>query len=290
MLHLEDDGDGGDVAVLVGTVAQPPQRRRLHRDAGLLGQLPDGGVEVGFAHPAHTPPKATSHRPGHTSFHAARRWASTARSPGRRTTTPTGPVPQAPGPHLRAGDDPDHAAVVVDDLDQLHPNNGRFPPMSIYDVAINNLDGSKADLHDYEGKAVLVVNVASKCGLTPQYEGLERLHESLAGRGFTVLGVPCNQFLGQEPGTAEEIAEFCSATYGVTFPLTEKIEVNGDARHPLYEQLTPVADGEGHTGDIRWNFEKFLLSPAGEVVGRFRPRSSPRRPRSPAPSSRCLPS
>jgi glutathione peroxidase len=150
--------------------------------------------------------------------------------------------------------------------------------MSVFDVAINNLDGSAADLGQYDDKAVLVVNVASKCGLTPQYEGLERLHERLADRGFTVLGVPCNQFLGQEPGTAEEIAEFCSATYGVTFPLTEKVEVNGDDRHPLYDQLTPHADAEGHTGDIRWNFEKFLVAPGGKVVARFNPTVDPEAP------------
>jgi len=147
--------------------------------------------------------------------------------------------------------------------------------MSIYDVSINRLDGSPADLHELDDKAVLVVNVASKCGLTPQYEGLERLHERLAGRGFSVLGVPCNQFLGQEPGTAEEIQAFCSTTYGVTFPLTEKVDVNGDDRHPLYEQLTPTADAEGHTGDIRWNFEKFLVAPGGEVVARFSPQTDP---------------
>ena len=150
--------------------------------------------------------------------------------------------------------------------------------MSIYDVDINNLDGSPADLHALEGKAVLVVNVASKCGLTPQYAGLERLHESLEGRGFSVLGVPCNQFLGQEPGTAEEIAEFCSATYGVTFPLTEKVDVNGDDRHPLYQALTPKPDADGHTGDIRWNFEKFLVAPGGEVVARFGPQMDPEAP------------
>ena len=125
---------------------------------------------------------------------------------------------------------------------------------------------------------MLVVNVASKCGLTPQYEGLERLHEQYAGRGFTVLGVPCNQFLGQEPGTAEEIQEFCSTTYGVTFPMTEKVDVNGEERHPLYEALTPVADAEGHTGDIRWNFEKFLVAPGGEVVARFAPTTQPEAP------------
>jgi glutathione peroxidase len=147
--------------------------------------------------------------------------------------------------------------------------------MSIYDVDINALDGSPAALKDLEGKAVLVVNVASRCGLTPQYEGLERLHEQLADRGFSVLGVPCNQFLGQEPGTAEEIAEFCSTTYGVTFPLTEKVEVNGEGRHPLYDELTSQADADGHSGDIRWNFEKFLVAPGGEVVARFSPQTQP---------------
>src|SRR5919106_4570578 len=147
--------------------------------------------------------------------------------------------------------------------------------MSIYDVAINRLDGTPADLHDYDDKAVLVVNVASRCGLTPQYTGLEQLHERFASRGFTVLGVPCNQFAGQEPGTAEEIAAFCSTTYGVTFPLTEKVDVNGEGRHSLYRQLVDVPDAEGHTGDIRWNFEKFLLAPGGEVVARFNPMVEP---------------
>jgi glutathione peroxidase len=147
--------------------------------------------------------------------------------------------------------------------------------MSIYDVDINALDGSPAALKDLEGKAVLVVNVASRCGLTPQYEGLERLHEQLADRGFSVLGVPCNQFLGQEPGTAEEIAEFCSTTYGVSFPLTEKIDVNGDDRDPVYAELTQTADAEGHTGDIRWNFEKFLVGGDGTVLARFAPQTTP---------------
>jgi glutathione peroxidase len=148
--------------------------------------------------------------------------------------------------------------------------------MSIYDVAINALDGSPADLHDYDGRAVLVVNVASRCGLTPQYTGLEQIHEQYAGRGFTVLGVPCNQFGAQEPGTAEEIATFCSTSYGVTFPMTEKVEVNGDGRHPLYQQLVDVPDSDdGHTGDIRWNFEKFLIAPGGEIVARFNPMVEP---------------
>ena len=147
--------------------------------------------------------------------------------------------------------------------------------MSIYDVSINRLDGSPADLHDLDDKAVLVVNVASQCGLTPQYTGLEELQERYGAQGFTVLGVPCNQFAGQEPGTADEISEFCQVNYGVTFPLTEKVDVNGDDRHQLYDELTPVADTEGHTGDIRWNFEKFLVAPGGEVVARFNPMAEP---------------
>jgi glutathione peroxidase len=148
--------------------------------------------------------------------------------------------------------------------------------MSIYDVTINALDGGPADLHDYDDMAVLVVNVASQCGLTPQYTGLEQLHEQYADRGFSVLGVPCNQFGGQEPGTAEDIATFCSTSYGVTFPMTEKVEVNGDGRHPLYRQLVDVPDSaDGHTGDIRWNFEKFLVAPGGEVVARFNPMVEP---------------
>ncbi|WP_033325649.1 glutathione peroxidase [Streptomyces yerevanensis] len=147
--------------------------------------------------------------------------------------------------------------------------------VSVYDIDINALQGGSADLGQYKGKAVLIVNVASKCGLTPQYAGLERLHEQYADKGFTVLGVPCNQFLGQEPGTSEEIAEFCSATYGVTFPMTEKVEVNGEGRHSLYERLVGHADAEGHTGDIRWNFEKFLIGRDGAVVARFSPQTEP---------------
>ncbi|MER8031007.1 glutathione peroxidase [Streptomyces bauhiniae] len=142
-------------------------------------------------------------------------------------------------------------------------------------VEIGALQGGSAELARYAGQAVLVVNVASKCGLTPQYTGLERLQERFAERGFTVLGVPCNQFMGQEPGSADEIADFCSATYGVTFPLTEKVDVNGDTRHPLYDRLTRFADAEGHTGDIRWNFEKFLIGRDGTVVARFAPQTEP---------------
>jgi glutathione peroxidase len=147
--------------------------------------------------------------------------------------------------------------------------------MSIYDLPLHTLAGEPTTLGEFKGKAVLVVNVASKCGLTPQYTGLERLQERYAARGFTVAGFPCNQFGGQEPGTAEEIGTFCSATYGVTFPVFEKIEVNGENRHPLYAELTAVADADGNAGDIQWNFEKFLIDPDGAVVGRFRPRTEP---------------
>lgn len=147
--------------------------------------------------------------------------------------------------------------------------------MSLFDATIANLDGTAADLHELDDKAVLIVNVASKCGLTPQYEGLERLQKRYADRGFTVLGVPCNQFMGQEPGTPEEIATFCSSTYGVTFPLTEKVDVNGDDRHPLFGELTAFADAGGDSGDIQWNFEKFLVAPGGAIVGRFRPTVEP---------------
>ncbi|ORT60840.1 glutathione peroxidase [Streptomyces sp. CB03238] len=146
--------------------------------------------------------------------------------------------------------------------------------MSLYDIPLRTLSGDPTTLAAYQGKVVLVVNVASKCGLTPQYEGLERLQKQYGDRGFTVLGVPCNQFGGQEPGTAEEIGTFCSATYGVTFPLLEKTDVNGPSRHPLYGELTKTADAAGEAGDVQWNFEKFLISPEGEVT-RFRPRTEP---------------
>lgn len=150
--------------------------------------------------------------------------------------------------------------------------------MSIFSTPISSLQGTAGVLSSLEGTVTLVVNVASKCGLTPQYEQLEQLQKKYADKGFSVLGVPCNQFLGQEPGTAEEIATFCSSTYGVTFPLTEKIEVNGDNRHALYSALTPVADEEGVNGDIRWNFEKFLVARDGSVVARFHPKTAPDAP------------
>ena len=150
--------------------------------------------------------------------------------------------------------------------------------MSIYSQSISSLSGTPNVLSNLEGKALLVVNVASKCGLTPQYEQLEQLHKTYSDRNFTVLGVPCNQFMGQEPGTAEEIQTFCSSTYGVTFPLTEKTDVNGEQRHPLYEQLVHTADAEGIDGDIRWNFEKFVIDRQGNVVARFHPKTAPDAP------------
>ena len=150
--------------------------------------------------------------------------------------------------------------------------------MALYDIPIHTLQGDDAKLGDYAGETLLLVNVASKCGLTPQYEGLERLQKKYADRGFSVIGFPCNQFLEQEPGTADEIQQFCSTTYGVTFPLMEKIEVNGEGRHPIYAELTEKADAEGKAGDITWNFEKFLVSPKGQIVARYRPQVEPEDP------------
>ena len=149
---------------------------------------------------------------------------------------------------------------------------------SIYAFEMPRLNGKPESLRAYEGDVLLVVNVASKCGLTPQYTGLEQLHERYAGRGFAVVGFPCNQFGGQEPGTAAEIGEFCSTTYGVTFPMFEKIEVNGPGRHPIYTELTAVPDAGGEAGDVLWNFEKFLVGPDGTVLARFRPQVTPEDP------------
>ncbi|OMC40575.1 glutathione peroxidase [Mycobacterium sp. GA-1841] len=150
--------------------------------------------------------------------------------------------------------------------------------MSLNDIPLTTLDGNQTTLAELAGGAALVVNVASKCGLTPQYSALEKLAQDYAARGLTVIGVPCNQFMGQEPGTAEEIQTFCSTTYGVTFPLLAKTDVNGADRHPLYAELTQATDAEGEAGDIQWNFEKFLLAPGGTVVNRFRPRTEPDAP------------
>jgi glutathione peroxidase len=150
--------------------------------------------------------------------------------------------------------------------------------VSLRDIPVNTLAGQPSSLGDLDGKTLLVVNVASKCGLTPQYTGLEELQKQFADRGFSVAGFPCNQFGGQEPGTAEEIAEFCSATYGVSFPMFEKIDVNGPNRHPIYAELTETPDTDGAAGDIQWNFEKFLVGPDGTVLARFRPMTAPDAP------------
>ncbi len=150
--------------------------------------------------------------------------------------------------------------------------------MAAYDQKIHALDGSDDLLTPLKGKTTLMVNVASKCGLTPQYAGLQRLQDTYGDRGFSVVGFPCNQFMGQEPGTSEEIAEFCSTNYQVSFPLSEKIDVNGAQRHPLYAELAQAPDAEGHTGDIRWNFEKFLVGADGQVIQRFAPQTDPESP------------
>lgn len=149
--------------------------------------------------------------------------------------------------------------------------------MSLNTIPLTTLAGEPTTLAELSDGATLVVNVASKCGLTPQYSALEKLAQDYAGR-LTVVGVPCNQFMGQEPGTAEEIQTFCSTTYGVSFPLLAKTDVNGEDRHPLYAALTETVDADGAAGDIQWNFEKFLLAPGGEVVNRFRPRTEPDAP------------
>ncbi len=149
----------------------------------------------------------------------------------------------------------------------------------LLDVPVTTLQGAPTTLREMTGgRPALVVNVASKCGLTPQYAALEALHEEFGPRGFTVVGVPCNQFMGQEPGTADEIAEFCSATYGVTFPMTEKVDVNGEGAHPVFQQLTGVPDADGKAGDVSWNFEKWVVSGSGDVVARFRPMTTPDAP------------
>jgi glutathione peroxidase len=168
-------------------------------------------------------------------------------------------------------------------------SRGRLEIMSLLDVEIARLDGTPSTLGTITGaQPALVVNVASRCGLTPQYATLEKLHETYADRGFTVVGIPCNQFGGQEPGTSDEIAEFCSATYGVTFPMTEKVDVNGPGRHPAYDILTVIPDGEGKAGDVQWNFEKFLVAADGTVLRRYRPQTVPDDPDLIADVEKCL--
>lgn len=150
--------------------------------------------------------------------------------------------------------------------------------MPIQNQKLKTLDGLPVSLDDFRGRALLIVNVASQCGLTPQYSGLQRLFEAHRDRGFTVLGFPCNQFAGQEPGTADEIQTFCETQYGVTFPIFEKVEVNGEGRHPLFAELTAATDVEGYSGDVRWNFEKWLIAPDGEIAARFSPLTTPEDP------------
>jgi glutathione peroxidase len=162
--------------------------------------------------------------------------------------------------------------------------------MSLYDIPLQTIDGTATTLADRAGQALLIVNVASRCGLTPQYTALEQLQRQYGDDGLTVLGFPCNQFGGQEPGTAGEIQEFCSTTYGVSFPLYAKLEVNGPGRHPLYAELTRTPDATGRAGDVSWNFEKFLVSPRGEVVARFSPQTQPDDPAVIAAIERVLPS
>jgi glutathione peroxidase len=159
----------------------------------------------------------------------------------------------------------------------------------MWNAPLKTLKGEPTTLAAYKGKALMVVNVASQCGLTPQYATLEALQKKYAAKGFTVVGFPCNQFGGQEPGSSEEIAEFCSANYGITFPIMEKIEVNGPGRHEVYKALTPLADASGHTGDIRWNFEKFVVSADGTKITRFSPKTTPDDPQVIAAIEAALP-
>jgi glutathione peroxidase len=167
------------------------------------------------------------------------------------------------------------------------PSTTENPTM--WTTPLKTLQGQPTTLAAYKGKALLLVNVASKCGLTPQYTALEALQKKYEAKGFTVVGFPCNQFGGQEPGSPEQIAEFCSATYGVTFPMMEKVEVNGAGRHPIYTELTQIADAEGTKGDIRWNFEKFIVSADGTSITRFSPKTTPDDPTVIAAIEKALP-
>ena len=146
--------------------------------------------------------------------------------------------------------------------------------MSLNNIELTTLDGRKTTFGEYADNVVMVVNVASRCGLTPQYEQLEQLQKTYGDKGFTVLGFPCNQFMFQEPGSNEEIGEYCSTTWGVTFPMFDKVKVNGKGQHELYKELTKTKDSEGNAGKVKWNFEKFLVLPNGDVK-RFRPTTLP---------------
>lgn len=146
---------------------------------------------------------------------------------------------------------------------------------NLFDIPVTTIDGNEATMNDWAGHVLLIVNTASECGFTDQYDDLQGLFDEFAPRGFFVLGFPCNQFGGQEPGSAEEIKQFCQREFGVTFPLFQKTEVNGDGAHPLYKLLKETPDADGEAGDVKWNFEKFVVSPEGEVIGRFRSKVSP---------------
>ena len=150
---------------------------------------------------------------------------------------------------------------------------------TIYEFSEHTIDGKAKNLADYKGKALLVVNVASKCGLTPQYAGLEKLHEEYAAKGFAVLGFPANEFGGQEPGTNEQVLEFCTTNYGVKFDMFAKVKVKGPGIDPLFDYLTSATTNPGFSGEIKWNFNKFLVGRTGEVLARFEPQVDPREPR-----------
>jgi glutathione peroxidase len=204
---------------------------------------------------------------------------SAAAAPVTPAPAPVAATP-APAPKVVQG-----SVAAASDPANLPPA-GTAPPAvtvdkqldPIWTAPVHTLKGEPTTLAAYKGKALMVVNVASKCGNTPQYATLEALQKKYESKGFTVIGFPCNQFHGQEPGTAEEIATFCATNYGITFPIMEKIEVNGDGRHPIYKALTPIADAGGHEGDIRWNFEKFVVSADGKKVTRFSPKVKPEDP------------
>ena len=198
--------------------------------------------------------------------------------------------PEAKDPHVVKGP----VAAAADPAKLPPPGTAPTPvtvaqELPMWNVPIKTLDGKDAKLADYKGKALMLVNVASKCGLTPQYTTLEALQKKYGAQGFTVIGFPCNQFGGQEPGSAEEIQQFCSTTYGITFPMMEKIEVNGPGRHEIYKSLTPLKDPEGKDGDIRWNFEKFVVSADGTKITRFSPKTTPDDPAVIAAVEQALP-
>ncbi len=202
-----------------------------------------------------------------------------AKEPQEKATTATAAAAPAPAPAVEKG-------PTADMFDPASlPAAGTAPPAvtvtkeldAMWNAPIKTLKGEPTTLAAYKGKALMLVNVASRCGNTPQYATLEALQKKYAAKGFTVIGFPCNQFGGQEPGSAEEISTFCATNYGITFPIMEKIEVNGPNRHTIYKALTAI-EGDGRKGDIEWNFEKFVVSADGTKVTRFAPRTKPDNP------------